>query len=250
LTVDVKPASARLAVPGTWNRYQYAGDDPINAYDPTGMFLVPVGTDCEQDDEDSWDCVVLYEDDGSPGGPVGQGVGGGGGESYEDRLRARLHKLLESLRGTNCDKVLSAAGVSISYLEQNAAQAEYVLAQNAANESMSQLTGGLLADTESVAQWAAGPAASGAIALTVDVTQSSGAPWPTPGNIYALELVVLTSLWPGSTSDWQDYTLLHEDLHYSMQTDDQGILKDFGITQTDPTTGDPLTNWLMKGCQN
>ena len=35
-----------------------------------------------------------------------------------------------------------------------------------------------------------------------------------------------------------------------MQTEDQGILKDFGITQTDPPAGAPLTNWLMKGCQN
>ena len=31
LTVDIKPASARITDPGTWNRYQYAGGDPINA---------------------------------------------------------------------------------------------------------------------------------------------------------------------------------------------------------------------------
>jgi len=35
-----------------------------------------------------------------------------------------------------------------------------------------------------------------------------------------------------------------------MQTDDQGILTDFGITQTNPNTGDPLTSWLMKDCHN
>jgi RHS repeat-associated protein len=49
LTPDPKRRSARLGDPGTWNRYAYSWDDPVNRYDPSGL-----GNDDGGDDGCTW----------------------------------------------------------------------------------------------------------------------------------------------------------------------------------------------------
>jgi RHS repeat-associated protein len=44
MTADPSRASASLADPGSWNRYPYVGGDPVNRFDPNGLYyLAAVG---------------------------------------------------------------------------------------------------------------------------------------------------------------------------------------------------------------
>jgi RHS repeat-associated protein len=60
LSPDPYRNSAGLADPGSWNHYAYAGNDPVNFFDPAGL---------EQ---------LFPENNPVPGGPYDQGGGGGG----------------------------------------------------------------------------------------------------------------------------------------------------------------------------
>jgi hypothetical protein len=84
------------------------------------MYVVPVGTDCQQNDEDSWDCVVLYQDDGGPGGPGYQDGGGGGGGTTNDRALAAARTLARQLAGKpGCDSLLTGGDGNAQYVLDN-----------------------------------------------------------------------------------------------------------------------------------
>jgi RHS repeat-associated protein len=72
LTADPKLSSAHLRGPGTWNRYSYAGGDPVNRIDPSGLTYFGTGDDCDVS-EDPYECELVEQEND------GRGVGGGGG---------------------------------------------------------------------------------------------------------------------------------------------------------------------------
>lgn len=103
LTADPYAASAKGANnpgnPGTWNRYSYVGDDPVNGRDPRGLYIE------ELSDEEG---TTLWDDGSVPCGPdlwtgqyncggffysgylptAAQQGAGGGGASYSFALAA------------------------------------------------------------------------------------------------------------------------------------------------------------------
>ena len=49
MSADPYRASAGAEDPGSWNQYAYTSGDPINRYDPRGLFAEVVNnTNCEQ----------------------------------------------------------------------------------------------------------------------------------------------------------------------------------------------------------
>jgi RHS repeat-associated protein len=75
LSPDRYTRSAHLGKPESWNRYTYAGNDPINAHDPTGLdeYVCWVNDDGEE-----------ICDFGQTFGASGLGVGDDGDEGYYD----------------------------------------------------------------------------------------------------------------------------------------------------------------------
>jgi RHS repeat-associated protein len=56
-TPDPARQSAVLREPGSWNRYEYTYDDPINRSDPSGL------TSCDANGENCYDSVSVTEDE-------------------------------------------------------------------------------------------------------------------------------------------------------------------------------------------
>jgi RHS repeat-associated protein len=92
LTTDPYEASGGVEDPGSWNRYSYVQGDPVNYYDPEGLYgRCPAGTTTGPDGKSCVGAMVEYsfeDDDGSAprGGSASQpGKGelptGGGGEA-------------------------------------------------------------------------------------------------------------------------------------------------------------------------
>ena len=104
-----------VADPGSWNRYAYVGGDPINYYDPEGL----------------WKLAPHHDQGGGDGGP-GKGTipinkpvakkpdpdrqlpthGGGAGwwaadAATDNSARATLLQRLQNISGSNCDKAFS-----------------------------------------------------------------------------------------------------------------------------------------------
>ena len=69
LTVDPYEASGGAGEPGSWNRYSYIGGDPVNYYDPKGLFRrCPAGSTTGPDGKSCVGNMVDYsfeDDDGS-----------------------------------------------------------------------------------------------------------------------------------------------------------------------------------------
>jgi RHS repeat-associated protein len=82
MTADPYQNSAGAADPGSWNRYAYVGDDPVNSYDPSGLVACnPDSPACQF----PWDSLG-----GGGGGPLRaysdsdqHGGGGGGGSAFD-----------------------------------------------------------------------------------------------------------------------------------------------------------------------
>jgi RHS repeat-associated protein len=76
LTPDPYQPSAGPSNPGSWNRYAYAGGDPIKYKDPGGRELCDPDSDsCGGD----WTCGANWMTDASLSGPCADGGGGGDG---------------------------------------------------------------------------------------------------------------------------------------------------------------------------
>jgi hypothetical protein len=70
LTVDPFGGSGSAGMPGSWNRYTYSGNDPVNRRDPSGLFMS--AEDCTADPD-----LCEDEDSGSGYCPIGPGFAGG-----------------------------------------------------------------------------------------------------------------------------------------------------------------------------
>jgi RHS repeat-associated protein len=75
-TPDPYRASAGPGDPGSWNRYVYAGGDPVNKNDPTGLYV-----DCDDDscseadcDGDALACSIAAQNAADGGGAAGVSV--------------------------------------------------------------------------------------------------------------------------------------------------------------------------------
>ncbi len=95
-TPDPYQAAAKGAndpsTPMSWNRYTYVDGDPVNWYDPKGLFLEAPPKDCPPGMiYYNGRCVVAVNDDTEKGMPNGGGGGGGGGSTL-----AALYTVLNS----------------------------------------------------------------------------------------------------------------------------------------------------------
>ncbi len=69
MTADSSPLETKPANPESWNRYGYAGRDPVNFNDPRGKYeewvgsgTCFVGVEGEEEDPDAWAACDYYED--------------------------------------------------------------------------------------------------------------------------------------------------------------------------------------------
>jgi hypothetical protein len=141
--------AASLKNPRSWNRYGYAGGDPVNFRDPSGQIYEPTATDCINDPEfcEEWDRIdarmagdcepqgaYFFDDffDSSWFSSTGVGCvvdnsgGGGGGAavalpcwSQVSRIGATLTELAENVEEVAAKKItnageLAALGTDIS----------------------------------------------------------------------------------------------------------------------------------------
>ena len=101
LTTDPAKRSARLRKPGSWNRYSYGSNDPINHRDPRGL----EGDDEDGgEDEDCWEfgeCEPGGGGEGDPPGGTGPDPSSTGGASPPPTL----HVSNISKSGTNYNSV-------------------------------------------------------------------------------------------------------------------------------------------------
>ena len=104
ISPDPYVGSAGLKDPGSWNRYAYAANDPVNFNDSSGLnkVLVPIGGDCSFNGE-YISCTGVHgiADTGGYAGSDG-GSGGGGGGWIPDGL-------LDLLSKPDCGKAVGAS---------------------------------------------------------------------------------------------------------------------------------------------
>ena len=72
---DPYKASAGVKDPGSWNRYSYTRNDPVNRFDPSGRW------DCDPEDDNCVPCPDPTEGIEDPNDPGDCGEGGGGGDT-------------------------------------------------------------------------------------------------------------------------------------------------------------------------
>ena len=95
------------ADPGSWNRYAYAGNDPVNWYDPSGLYQCPPGTFC----------ISWTPPDGITVPSSGEGGGGFGvRQHYADRSSSQIDQP-GSLGLVGLGNVDDAAAIAINALE-------------------------------------------------------------------------------------------------------------------------------------
>ncbi|MEO7652313.1 MAG: RHS repeat-associated core domain-containing protein, partial [Bryobacteraceae bacterium] len=140
LTADPYQASGGASNPGSWNRYKYAGDDPVNLYDPEGLWeRNPCTVDPNQPA-----CVPGYWGPGPGGGSGGpptpstfdelEFTAQGGWpvaarERPYDAMTTSIRKVQLSNRlnslGNDCVRAFADAGYTVSSLKASADAISY-----------------------------------------------------------------------------------------------------------------------------
>jgi hypothetical protein len=136
-TPDPYQPSAKPSSPQSWNRYAYVENDPANALDPTGLFLLARqadGNDGGGDGAgDGWFYGTLFYGVPWPIGPelpIIRGGGGGGGAVSFASAKAAFQRAAKDLSSKkfskNCEKDLTALHVSDNQVHSDAAAAVFL----------------------------------------------------------------------------------------------------------------------------
>jgi RHS repeat-associated protein len=248
--------------PGSWNKYAYAGGDPINRKDPSGRdYCDPNDPNCV-DVTDSLDCdpsgynCPLFDDGSStpdpcvnrlancsdPGGGVPTQVGGGapGTISLQSLAQTTSALQFESIAamaslGAGCTKALQDDGL-YDDMAYNAANATFYQAFGTTGTlTLGDIGYGAYIPDKTLTDWC-----TDAIACTAG---SAG--------------ILVTQLFYGQSTADQYVTLTHELLHYTLAVgsgnanygaySDVGTAAFLGLTYTG-SASTAITAWLQADC--
>jgi RHS repeat-associated protein len=250
-----------VADPGSWNRYTYAGGDPVNYYDPEGeMTLCPRGTHPIFNSPFSATCVGGPTTGNlPPGGPSRKKApirqppadpGGGGGGLPQVTALSGVPKLLRAaiydLNG-NCANVLPnqqtllADATDLQFVDARAnASGNQTVAQIAPALSPYNPPGTLqtmLGGANALILFGPPNGSASSISNTVILGQQFFLDPPTGVN--------------SNYSVGQGTVLLHELLHYAVQMGDDLFVSDYGITQGQfESSSSAINRWLQNDCKN
>jgi RHS repeat-associated protein len=242
LTVDRKRRSARVRRPGSWNRYVYALNDPINHRDPRGL-------DADDDDGEGEDWDDEGEDDG-PGddgsepngnGPVsGSAPGGwsrrGADDTADKAMRGMLNKTFDSLAADCTAALTGVTGMGMPALRNFGDSLNFYDARpnsQYANWTQNDVTGNGDSTT---------------LAATLDPNDPSAA---TITRNAQLPAVVLGANFYSNTG-LQGATLVHEFLHAAMGVGDNQLfdaLAKYGLKRNDQYGTEEISTWFKEGCK-
>jgi RHS repeat-associated protein len=257
LTADRMRGS--IGNPGSLNRYGYAGNDPVNNWDPSGMGDCPAGQVCVFDNDEgggsdptvyicpmgsdlyNGECAAAIIDQAK--GPQG----GGGGPARVTAVGQALGTLKATIQnlGPNCQKVLPSEQTLLT----DASQLQFLDAQTEST------TG-----NQTIAQAAANLAPYNPPGTLSSVLGGNNAITLNGPNNSISNTVLLSSqffLDPvyGSNANFsvgQGVVLLHELLHYATQLGDAAFVSQYGITKQDQyeSNSSAISAWLQNGCKN
>jgi RHS repeat-associated protein len=259
LTPDPGGTAADTSDPGSWNRYAYVGGDPVNHYDPQGLYR------CWVDDDNS-NCKGAAGSIGLMGGytstyfsnPEGAGYttgsgtviggsgGGGGGAPPKVTSASGALTLLNSTITSldpQCSKVLPGTDV----LLKDAGQLNFFDARASAdgNKTVPQIAPALAAyNPTGTLQSIVG----GANAVTLNGAKGSISNTILLGNQFFLDDIYGNN---ANYSVGQTAVLLHELLHYATQLGDDAFVSKYGIQpQQYESSSSAINRWLQNDCRN
>jgi hypothetical protein len=247
LSPDPYTASGGPADPGSWNRYAYTRGDPVNRYDPTGLVDKKVlSADCITVGEDDFTQCIIEESGASSsasGGSIGGGAAGDTAIAKFQRLNSIQHSqaalAIKSL-SSPCQMGLTADGINLSSVAQNAANTVYYSTLDSGD-----LTIGSIA-----------PGADGASMTLKDYSSGANAvSLQTPSGT-VLNTVILTynyfyyiGAYDSNPAIGQNITLVHEALHTALNLNDIALALKLGVYYgTDSSAASTAISTFLDTC--
>ncbi|MCC7496339.1 MAG: hypothetical protein IT160_02100 [Bryobacterales bacterium] len=261
LTPDPYMASGGVADPGSWNRYAYVGNDPVNFNDPRGLSrttlfpmlfdnsdalggrLMPEGAFaiCAPGPEGSLNpfCYLL----GLVLSAAGTDAGGGGGTTLrptdaatDATARNTLKARLKGFAGSNCDKVFGAVidGYTTKDIIASVSSTEFYNVNNQASSDLTQdqVSGNGSSTLLSQSLNSNDPVASTLIGGTVPA------------------VLLGANFFSNSAATFQGNVLLHELLHAYTNWNDTEVFQIFGAYGLKNIHGDTedISAWMSTDC--
>ena len=227
--------------PGSWNRYAYVGNDPVNFRDVHGR--------CRTGPEDEWDdCSGDFPNDWRPGRgeaetrdpwnpPEETGAGGGRPiDSVTDAsARKRLGDRLPNFKGSNCDKVFGGVieGYSTSGLTGKVSATEFYNVNSAGISGLTQ-----------------NQVSGNGNSTTLGATLIFGETARTLNDGTDPAVLLGANFFSNSNAVYQGNVLLHELLHAYTGWGDADIFtnfEDYGLRKLNPGSED-ISAWLSTDC--
>jgi hypothetical protein len=178
------------------------------------------------------------------------------GPNQTSVMRDRLTRTLEGLRGTHCNEVFDGQGFGIDGLKTTSQNLSFYDLRGAdANLLQGQVAPGVFGISSAMTPLSEIGASSPASAIALTLVQGGV---PNAGGLSVLPIVLLKSSFFDASLEWQDFTLVHELLHYQFQKGHLNPADPFNANNIEDTLGikptalggDALTTWLQNGCQN
>src|SRR6185437_8795323 len=243
---------ARLGNPTTWNRYAYANDDPVNLFDPSGLFALPAGVYEDGDPPTTVDiCMVAPDYPGCVGwDPFGDGTGSTGSDSdaravdasTNGNARGLLKTRLQGFKSSNCASVLGHEGVNV----QN-------ILDNYQNEDFYDVRSG--SAYANLTESAIGISSSSTAPLSQTLGSSDAVVVGTLGSSSTTAVLLGTQyFFSGNTDAIRMNSLLHEMLHALGGFTDSKIMNDAyflknGLVNKGYNDTSGISDWLSRDCK-
>jgi len=251
MTPDPYRASGGAGDPGSWNRYAYASDDPVNANDPSGMITCYPGTGEASTPWCTFDpgeVGVLFSHGMWPFRKVtGEGPTFDLGAAWHRELNKRLRQeTTDALRNLSrpCKDAITGDHIDLGFVASNAQRTNYFNAASPFEGSLFVRDIAGYPTNENLTQYLGDNVAAVLLGIAGTVTNS----------VVVGSAFFSTIQYGSSLAQSQDITLVHEALHTGTGQGDADLANTLQLGFFSNSAGGneegsrAISNWLANDC--